>query len=443
MADQGQFQSDQQVQALFAPSLLVRRRRGIRWTGPYPFLQHGHLAGSHVRSYYGWQAALACLAHLFHPLFDHRHEHLHLNCPPLLLDFPHKGQVVLQMHIAADASAWVLPIGAPSIMYTLPLEVLQNADGAERLYVSLGMHRVVRQRGGASSMHPMPFAIDIESGFILMQHHRLRKGSFDLLFHRMQLLSTALDQFLQGSPRHERPKQIMQHFTGQFIRHQLLLHQIDRHYSKRRTILHGSTRVFGKARQNQMETTRTTLAFGLTFDQRYPLGRQIAHPPSFQLHPLDHAQVVAAVVPLHNGMPDQLVRQLTQKQGSGSMTRLAPRLLSAFLGQALGLTPEPIRLRRQMAIVTVFRKMLLQLLWQPLKQLLLIEQHILELQQEVLSPDQVLVAHRSFLAVTGPVIICSKQDQFYFCRHAATVPILRLLCQLLGLLNNHVSLLNS
>ena len=144
---------------------------------------------------------------------------------------------------------------------------------------------------------------------------------------------------------------------------------------------------------------------------------------------------------LDQAQHDHLVGLLAEQQRAPIMSLLPSGLLAAFLPQALclRLTGEAIRRRWQMTIMAIFLQSVLQrlhllsqqrdLLLQQLNLLRLLAE-LLVLQVELLLLHPVLFPQR--------LILLSKQDQFFFYCHAATVSALALLYNLLGLLYSYL-----
>ena len=162
----------------------------------------------------------------------------------------------------------------------------------------------------------------------------LLDSGFDLLLYRFQLLGTALDHSLQRAYAHRGSQQVLSHFTGALIRLQLLLHQIDTHRSKRRSILHRRSHVLRKRRGTDLLTARAALPLGLVFDHYDPLGRQIKHLATFHLQALHCAQVSLIVLTELHRVDNHLIGRWRQHQCPSWMTRLPSGLLAA-----IGLVP--------------------------------------------------------------------------------------------------------
>jgi len=140
----------------------------------------------------------------------------------------------------------------------------------------------------------------------------------------------------------------------------LLLHQVDPHRSKGRSILHRRTHILRKCGDADLLTARTALLFGLVFDHQHALGRQINHLSAFHGQALHFAQIPLAVLAVLNRVHDHTIGGLRQLQRASRMTRLSPSLLATLLAQTLGLPMKAIRGWRQVAVVAVFLELVLQ-----------------------------------------------------------------------------------
>ena len=168
-----------------------------------------------------------------------------------------------------------------------------------------------------------------------MHDRALHQRFLDLLLDRLQLVRTALDQALDRADAHRLPEQVVQHFTGTGIGHQLLLHQVDCQCAKGRAILHRGTHVLRKARLRDLLTTRAPFAFGLMFDYHHAFGWQIDHLPTLLRQAGLSAQVLLALPTPAHLMHDHLVGLLAEQQRAPIMSLLPSGLLAAFLPQAL------------------------------------------------------------------------------------------------------------
>ncbi len=236
------------------------------------------------------------------------------------------------------------------------------ADSVQRRFAPFAMDGVVGQLLRRTDMHPVALACYLESCFILMQHLCPTERSFNLVFHRLQLRGTALDQPLQGAHAHRGSQQVLDHFTGALIRQQLRLDQIDAHCSKRRSLLHRRSHVFGERRAADLLTTGAALLLRLVFDHHHALGRQIQHLAAFHGQALHLAQFSLTVLAVFDRVNDHRIGRLRQLQGVSCMTGLASGLLAASRAQALGLPMKAIRGGRKVAVVTVLLELFLQCL---------------------------------------------------------------------------------
>ncbi len=91
------------------------------------------------------------------------------------------------------------PIRTPAVMHTDPMEVFEDPDGIQGLFAAFGMDHIAGQLLSCTDMHPVEFADDRQSGFVLMHHVCTREGRFDLQLQWVQGVSTALHQPLKGA----------------------------------------------------------------------------------------------------------------------------------------------------------------------------------------------------------------------------------------------------
>ncbi len=200
----------------------------------------------------------------------------------------------------------------------------------------------------------------------------------------------------------------LHHFAGPFIRHQLLLHQVDPYRPKRRSILHRRSHILRKVGLRHLLAHGTDFALGLMFCDHQPLGRQIDHLATFHLHISHLAQILLAVLALLDRVTHHQIGRLRQHQGVSGMTALSTRLLAAALAQTLGLPMKAVRRWGQVAVVAVFLELLLQrlhLLTEPLELVLHLGNLLISLRQV-------------FLPLT---LFSSQLLQFFFGCHVATL----------------------
>src|SRR5260370_8768678 len=80
------------------------------------------------------------------------------------------------------------------------------------------------------------------------------------------------------------PVPFLHHFAGPFIRHQLLLHQVDPYRPKRRSILHRRSHILRKVGLRHLLAHGTDFSLARTFSDSKPLRKQINHLPTFHSH---------------------------------------------------------------------------------------------------------------------------------------------------------------
>jgi hypothetical protein len=136
-------------------------------------------------------------------------------------------------------------------------------------------------------------------------------------------------------------------------------------------------------------------------------------------------QVVLASFAAFYLLLEDLIWRCRELQAPSWVSWLPARWLLALWAQAFRFAPKPIRGRRQVAIVAILREPLLQgfqllaqaahLLTVSLDQGLLLRQHLLLLLDDFVSLRQLFPQHR---------VLFSQSNQFFFDRHARTLPSL-------------------
>ena len=197
-------------------------------------------------------------------------------------------------------------------MHRCALELRQDANGIQGFFAALGMHRVVGKLGGRGHVQEVSLAGDSETRFILMQHLRVGQGLL------------APQDVCLTSP--------------------------------------GPPPLLGKQRRWCAGKSDTVCA---PLGARTPAGAGLGYPPlaaHFDDLGRNLTQIPLAVLTAVDRMHDHRIRRGREDQGPAGVPPLSARLLATWLAQAPLLTPESIRRRRQVTIVTVFRQALLQLL---------------------------------------------------------------------------------
>ena len=100
--------------------------------------------------------------------------------PRETLFFGQERQLAHHMHQTKGMRTGIQEVGAPAIMDRCPLKTGQDADGIQGFFASFGVNRVVGELVGAGHMHPVAYAFDIQTRFILMEHLGLYQGFLDL-----------------------------------------------------------------------------------------------------------------------------------------------------------------------------------------------------------------------------------------------------------------------
>ncbi len=351
------------------------------------------------------QSALPRSSGILNMRFHGQQQLFHLSSPRLVLLFLHKGQVAQHMNIAKGMATVILPVALPAIMHTHAGKALQDADGLQGLNPASSMYRVMGQGRGRTDVHPIPLAHHIQARFVLVQHITETQGRFGQLLNGVQMSGATLDQGTQSCLAHRHAQQIFQDFGGTGQRHEVLLHQRDRHGPNAFSILQGSADGGGKGGAGELVALRTLLLFSVMLAHHQAQRRHIDHLSTFDGCGPERVQVRLAVLASLDDMYDHFIRRCRKPQALARMARLSTRFLSALLAQALGLPPEPIRRGRQVAIVTVFG----QPLFHGLQPLLQLRDQVVPLRKLVISLLDLFAQH---------LIFCSKLDQFFFWLHA-------------------------
>lgn len=301
---------------------------------------------------------------------------------------------------------------------------MYHADGRGIMFTSVGMNLIMGEAGGATDMHPLPFACHIQTGFILMKDLRLDQSGFDLLLDLCQALGAPPDQLAESPFAQRHSQQVFHHFTGSRQGEQLLLHQIDAGRPNHRAILHWGTDLVGKGGDRHLLARRTLFVLGPVLAHQQARQGHVDHLPTFNRTGGNVSQIVLAVLTALHRMHHHRVRARGKRQGRARMSFLSPRLLPTFLAQALGLAHEPIGGWRQVAIAAVFGQPLFQGV-----------ETLLQLGDQFILFRQLFLLH-CYLFPLAP-IFGTKLDEFLFCCHDPTLHGFRLLHKSVGDLSSY------
>src|SRR6266487_3339891 len=327
--------------------------------------------------------ALSLLARLLCRLFHIQQEGFEV-CSPLDSLLCEKHEVAQQMHNASSMLTVVQEVRSPSVVDRDPCKMRQNPDGFQCGLTSARIDVIVGEGRRAGHMHPVPFACHIQPGFILMDDLRLFQRLGDLLLHRGQLSRTPFDQVTDGPFTHLDSQQVAHHLTGTGQWQQLLFGPIFPYHHSRRWQIH-----------------------------------DLATLSSTRCH---RVQVVLARFAPFYLLEGDLIWRRRELQARSLMSWLPARFLLAFLAQAFRCAHKPIRGRRQVAIVAIFREPISQGF-----QLLAQAAHLLTvlLDHSVLLREQLLLLLDGFIPLrqlfSQNLILFSQIDQFFFDRHALTL----------------------
>jgi hypothetical protein len=187
--------------------------------------------------------------------------------------------------------------------------------------------------------------------------------------------------------------------------------------------------ICGKGGDGDLLALRTLFLLAMMLSHQQAGWRHIHH-----LSALHHAgrnvgQVRLALLTAFHGMDHHLIGTRREHQRFPPMALLTTGLLAALFAQILGLTAEPIRRGRQVAIMAVFGQLILQRfhLLSELRHLLLLHAELPFQQRDLLllSFDQFSLHADRFLVHAGLLsqqpILLSQVDQFFCCCHALTL----------------------
>jgi len=341
---------------LFASPLGSRWGRGSG-SDQFPFSKHTEKRGFPSGDFQGMHPTPSFPSRLFGGGFHVQEQVFELGCPERVLFFCQKDQITQEMHQAESMLAAVQEVRPPAIMNGDSVELRQNPDRLQRF---LPTARIVRKGLGASGMHPVAFAQDIQPRFILVDDVCCDQGVFDLLLDAHQSGRTALDQGTDGSFAHRHSQQISHDLRGACQGQQLLLNQIHRHRANRRPILHRRTHRLRKTCRGDMVADRTLFVFRTIFLHDRARRWDIMNLSAFHVADGDVVQIVVTGFTLLHRLQDNLIGGRRPVQACSRVSRLPTRFLVTFLAQAFCLARKTVRRWGQAAIVAVFSLSLLQ-----------------------------------------------------------------------------------
>ncbi len=400
---------------LWAAALFPRGSRGSG-SEAIPFIEQAQEVRFPIHDFPEIQTGFSQGACLFGGALHIQQQVFEVGGPPGVLFFGQKDQFPQHMHQAEGMLALVQEIRPPAIMDGDPVELRQNPNRVQGLAATARIDMVVREGWGAGGMHPRALALHIQPGFILMDDVGLYQGGFDVLLDVRQIGRTALDQGTDGAFAHLDSQQVLHDLCGSRQGHQLLLHQIHRHRSNRRSILHGGRHLLGKTGHREVLAHRTLFVLRPIFLHQLTGGRYIMDLSAFHTMGGHVAQIVVTGFALLYRLLDDLIGGRRPGQARPPMSLLPTRFLLAFLPQAFRLTREPIRRRRQAAIVAVFGLSLLQRV-HLLRQALDMAVHLLY--------QDALLFQRGFQLLDSCIALRHLFSQaliFFFNAHACTLP---------------------
>jgi hypothetical protein len=262
----------------------------------------------------------------------------------------------------------------------------------------------------------------MQTRFILMNDLSVLQRLCDLLLHWGQLPRAPFDQFPDRPFAHVHSQQIAHHLARSRQGHQLLVHQIHGSCANRRPVLDGSGHLFGKRSGSDVLTQRALFVFSAVFSHDQARRRNIEDLSTLNMRGRNRVQIVLTGFTLLNVVLNHFIWSGGPWQTRSFMSWLPSRFLLTLWAQAFRLASKTIRGRRQVAIVTVFRKPVLQgfdLLAQAAHLLIMV------LDQGVLLPEQHLLLLDEFVSLrqvfSQYLILFSQMLQFFFDRHAPTL----------------------
>lgn len=262
----------------------------------------------------------------------------------------------------------------------------------------------------------------MQTSFILMNDLSSFQRRFDLLLHRSERVRAAFDQLPHRPFTHLDEEQVPHHFTGTSQWQQLLFDQIHRRRSHVGSIVDRSLHSGGKCGDGDLLAHRTLFLLRLIFP--HPQTRRghvhdLATLSSTRSHRMQ--VVLTRFTSLYRQVGD-LIGGGRELQARSRVSWLSSRWLPALLAQAFRCAHRPIRGRRQVAIVAIFREPVLQgfqVLAQALHLLTLVLDHGVVLrEQRLLLLDQFVPLRQLF---PQHLILFSQMLQFFFHRHARTL----------------------
>src|SRR5260221_4692519 len=423
---------------LFAAPSSTRRRQGMRMKA-ISFLEQFEEVGLPIDDFQRVQPALSLLPCLLGGLL-HLQEQLFEVCGlPHPLFFCQKHQLAQQIHDASGVLAVIQEVRSPSIVDRDAAELRQDANGFQGRLTSAQNNVIVGEGRRAGDVHPVSEARHMQTRFILVNDLSVLQRRFDLLLHRGQLPRTAFDQLPERPFAHLHSQQIAHHLARSRQRQQLLLHQIHGSCANRWPALDGSGNLFGKRSSIHVLSHRALFLFSAVFSHDQTRRGNIEDLSALNMRGRNRVQIVLTGFTLLNVVLDHFIWGGGPLQTQSFMSWLPSRWLLALLAQAFRLAHKPIRGRRQVAIVAIFRQLVPQafhlraqstdLVTHVLNLSILLVQtpdllaHLLD--QRILLPEHLLLPLDDFITphqlLSQDRILFSQMLLYFFNRHALTL----------------------